>query len=78
MLLPLPSQTVTHSAYPHLFSPWRGGRLHLRNRIVHESMITRRVFDQRPSPAMIQYYANRARGGAAMVVSQPLNTARLQ
>jgi 2,4-dienoyl-CoA reductase-like NADH-dependent reductase (Old Yellow Enzyme family) len=27
---------------------------------------------------MVQYYANRARGGAAMVVTEPLNTSRLQ
>ncbi len=41
-------------------------------------MTTRRVFNQKPTPEMIQYYANRARGGAAMVVTEPLNTSRLQ
>jgi 2,4-dienoyl-CoA reductase-like NADH-dependent reductase (Old Yellow Enzyme family) len=64
--------------YPTLFSPWRQGRLRLRNRIVHAAMTTRRVFDQRPTESMVQYYANRARGGAAMVVTEPLNTSRLQ
>ncbi len=64
--------------YPALLSPWRSGRLQLRNRIVHTAMTTRRVFDQTPTAEMIQYYANRAQGGAAMVISEPLNTARIQ
>jgi dimethylglycine catabolism A len=41
-------------------------------------MTTRRVFNQTPTAEMIQYYANRARGGAAMVVAEPLNASRLQ
>ena len=41
-------------------------------------MTTRRVIDQAPGEAMIQYYANRARGGAGMVITEPLNTSRLQ
>jgi len=64
--------------YPSLFSPWRHGRLKLRNRIVHAAMTTRRVLDQTPTEAMLQYYANRARGGAALVVTEPLNSSRLQ
>lgn len=64
--------------YPHLLSPWRHGRLNLRNRIIHASMTTRRVIDSRPTDSMIQYYANRAAGGAAAVVTEPLNSARLQ
>ena len=66
------------SPYPHLLSPWQRGRLRLRNRIVHAAMTTRRVFDQTPTAEMVQYYANRARGGAAMVITEPLNTARIQ
>ncbi len=50
----------------------------MRNRIIHASITTRRVIDGRPTPAMIQYYANRAAGGAAAVVSEPLNCARNQ
>lgn len=64
--------------YPHLLSPWRHGRLNLRNRIIHASMTTRRVIDGRPTDSMIQYYANRAEGGAAAVVTEPLNSARIQ
>ncbi len=41
-------------------------------------MTTRRVIDQTPTAAMVQYYANRAKGGAAVVVTEPLNASRLQ
>ncbi|HVS76826.1 MAG TPA: hypothetical protein VHE11_07815, partial [Steroidobacteraceae bacterium] len=64
--------------YPALLSPYRHGRLALRNRILHASMTTRRVRECAPTPQMIQYYANRARGGAALVVTEPLNCARFQ
>ena len=69
---------VSENKYPLLFSPLVSGRLRLRNRILHASMTTRRVVDQRVTPGMVQYYANRARGGAALVVSEPLNMSRLQ
>ena len=64
--------------YPTLFSPWVGARLNLKNRIIHASMTTRRVREGRPTPEMIQYYANRAAGGVAAVVSEPLDCARIQ
>ena len=64
--------------YPHLFAPLTRGRLRLRNRIIHASITTRHVIDCRVTASMIQYYANRARGGAAAVVSEPLNMARVQ
>ena len=73
-----PVVNLPSDRYPMLLSPWRHGRLRLRNRIVHAAMTTRRVFDQTPSEPMVQYYANRARGGAAMVVTEPLNTSKLQ
>lgn len=64
--------------YPNLFEPWRRGRLNFRNRIVHAAMTTRRIFRETPTVSMIQYYANRARGGAAAVVTEPMNASRLQ
>jgi len=64
--------------YPHLFAPYDGPRLRLRNRILHASMTTRRVTASVVTDEMIQYYANRAAGGAALVVSEPLNMARAQ
>jgi hypothetical protein len=41
-------------------------------------MTTRRVTASLITPEMIQYYANRAAGGAALVVSEPLNMANVQ
>jgi 2,4-dienoyl-CoA reductase-like NADH-dependent reductase (Old Yellow Enzyme family) len=41
-------------------------------------MTTRRVTASLVTDEMIQYYANRAAGGAALVVSEPLNMARVQ
>lgn len=57
------------NAFPHLFSPARVGRLALSNRIVfaatsseladHEGFVTE---------DMVEYYAERARGGAGLLV----------
>ena len=43
---------VSENKYPLLFSPLVSGRLRLRNRILHASMTTRRVVDQRVTPGM--------------------------
>lgn len=61
------------SAYPHLFSPLslRGARL--RNRVVHASMSTRYAADGAVTQQLIDYHANRARGGAAMLVTETMN-----
>ena len=50
----------------------------LRNRIVHASMTTLRAADASTTPSQIQYYENRARGGAAMVVTEPLTFSSMQ
>ena len=70
--------TLEPDRYPTLLGPYRKGRLALRNRIVHASMSTRRVHTSAPTPQMIQYYANRARGGAALIVTEPVNSTRFQ
>lgn len=62
------------TAYPHLFSPLRLGRFTLKNRIVHAAMSTRYQEQGRVSDRLIAYHANRARGGAAMTVTEPLGT----
>ncbi|MFZ9304906.1 MAG: NAD(P)-binding protein [Steroidobacteraceae bacterium] len=61
------------SAYPRLFSPLTLRRQSLRNRVVHASMSTRYVTDGRVTDKLIDYHVNRARGGAAMLVTEPLN-----
>ena len=64
--------------YPRLFGRFEQGRLKLRNRVIHASMTTRRVKAGIATPEMIQYYANRAQGGAAAVVTEPLSMAHHQ
>ena len=59
--------------YPSLFSPLTLRRYTLRNRVVHASMTTRFVSDGRVTDKLIAYHVNRARGGAAMLVTEPLN-----
>ena len=58
--------------YPALRSPIVLAGITLRNRVVHASMTTVLASDGRVSPALIRYHANRALGGAAMTVTEPL------
>lgn len=60
------------TAYPHLFSPVRVGKRELPNRIVHASTSTHYADRGRVTDRLIAYYANRAKGGAAMLVSEPM------
>ncbi|RPI44052.1 MAG: FAD-binding protein [Betaproteobacteria bacterium] len=65
-------------AYPMLLSPFTLAGKRLRNRVVHASMTTRMGQNTRVTDRLIQYYANRARGGAALIVTEPLSMARHQ
>jgi dimethylglycine catabolism A len=67
------------SRYPALFSPLVlpcGARL--KNRVTHASMTTRMGRDQGVTEQQIRYYANRAKGGCALIVTEPLNSWREQ
>ena len=66
------------NGYPALFSPFTLAGKPLKNRIVHASMTTRMATQGRVNERHIQYYANRARGGAALIVTEPLSMARHQ
>ena len=66
------------TAYPNLFSPVRVGTRTLRNRIVHASTSTHYADRGQVTGRLIDYYANRARGGAAMLVSEPMGMLRWQ
>jgi len=66
------------SPYPRLFSPFDLAGKRLRNRIVHLSMTTALCTDGTVNPRHTQYYVNRARGGAGMIVSEPLSMTRFQ
>jgi 2,4-dienoyl-CoA reductase-like NADH-dependent reductase (Old Yellow Enzyme family) len=61
-----------------LFAPLAVGAHTLRNRIAHASMTTRMSVNRRVTDALVQYYANRARGGAALIVTEPVSAARFQ
>ena len=67
------ARKIVSTAYPHLFSPLQIGGVRLRNRVVHASMSTRYVSGGQVTDRLITYHANRARGGAAMLVTEPLN-----
>ena len=64
--------------YPSLFAPFTLADRPLRNRIVHASMNTHMAENTRVTERLIQYHANRARGGAALIVTEPISMARHQ
>ncbi len=57
------------SRYPHLLSPLQVGQHTLRNRVVMGSMHTRLEQASRSLERRIAFYAARARGGAALIVT---------
>ena len=61
-----------NEAYPNLFSPFALAGKTLKNRIVHASISPHFGAENGIKDGQIHYYANRAKGGAAMVVTEPL------
>lgn len=66
------------SDFDHLARPIRIGPETLKNRIVHAAVLTLLVEAQQPSDDFLRYHENRARGGAAMIVSETVNALRGQ
>jgi dimethylglycine catabolism A len=66
------------SDFPHLARAINIGAHTLKNRIVHCAILTRYVANQAPTDAFLKYHENRARGGAAMIVSETVNALRGQ
>ena len=64
--------------YPHLFTPLILAGRRLRNRVVHLSMTTALGREGHITPRHTQYFVNRARGGCAMIVTEPLAIASHQ
>ncbi|MCY4264123.1 MAG: NAD(P)-binding protein [Gammaproteobacteria bacterium] len=58
--------------YPTLFSPINLGRVTLRNRIAHAAILTRYYQGGRPTEQLLNYYRSRAKGGAGLIVTEPL------
>lgn len=61
--------------YSALSSPFVLAGKTLRNRVIHASMTTLLSTNGRVSGPLIQYHANRARGGAALTITEPLGMA---
>lgn len=53
-----------------LFEPWSLGRLRLRNRIAMAPMTRERALDGVPTEEMARYYARRAEGGVALIITE--------
>jgi len=58
--------------YPTLFSPVSLGGVTARNRIAHASIVSRFVHDGRATDRLVNYLGSRARGGAGLVVTEPV------
>lgn len=65
--------TEPHPEYPLLFSPLQVGPLTLRNRIVNSAHQTGFAQDKRYSDQLVEYHRERAKGGAALIVSQAMS-----
>jgi 2,4-dienoyl-CoA reductase-like NADH-dependent reductase (Old Yellow Enzyme family) len=67
------NKVLTESpAYPDLFKPFTLAGKPLKNRIVHAAILTALAQKGRVTDKLINYYANRAKGGAGMVVTEPV------
>ena len=62
----------------HIAAPLRRGRLQLKNRIVHAAILTRFAENERATERLITYHANRARGGAALIITEAVNALPMQ
>ena len=60
------------NAYPNLFSPWNLGSVRLRNRLAHASILTHYAKDGKPTQKLLNYLSGRAKGGAGLIVTEPL------
>lgn len=68
----------TDIEYPNLFSKITLAGKKLKNRIIHSAMSTRYAENGLPTERLINYHVNRAKGGAAATVVEPLAMRRGQ
>ena len=66
------------SDFKYMAAPLRRGRLALRNRIVHASILTRFAQGEDVTGALLRYHGARAAGGAAMIITEAVNALPLQ
>jgi 2,4-dienoyl-CoA reductase-like NADH-dependent reductase (Old Yellow Enzyme family) len=67
--------TTPHVSQASLFKPFELAGQSLKNRIVHAAMNTHMAANTKVTDQLIQYHANRAQGGAAMIVTEPISMA---
>ncbi len=67
-----------HDTHATLLSPFALGGRPLRNRVVYASISTLMAEAGSVTDRLIRYYANRARGGTALIVSEPMSIAAHQ
>lgn len=60
------------TAYPHVFSPVQVGGLTLRNRVFVSAHTTNFGADFLPTERHVAYHRERARGGAGLIITEPL------
>jgi 2,4-dienoyl-CoA reductase-like NADH-dependent reductase (Old Yellow Enzyme family) len=65
-------------AYPALRAPFVLAGVPLRNRLIHASISTFLAAESRVTDRLIHYYANRAQGGAALIITEPLSMIQRQ
>ena len=69
---------TTQTDFASLCAPLTLAGRRLRNRVVHASMTTLMAAGGRVSQTLVTYHANRARGGAAMTITEPIGMAHHQ
>jgi len=69
---------VMQTDFAALLAPLTLAGRRLRNRVVHASMTTLMASGGRVSETLVTYHANRARGGAAMSITEPIGMAHHQ
>lgn len=56
--------------YQYLFTPIRIGKTTIANRIVFAAHLTNLAEDNLPGPRLVAYYAERARGGCGLIITE--------
>jgi 2,4-dienoyl-CoA reductase-like NADH-dependent reductase (Old Yellow Enzyme family) len=77
-LAPADQSESRSTTYPTLFDGFTLAGRHLRNRIVHAAISPHFGAETGIKPGQFNYYENRARGGAAMVITEPVGIAAFQ
>ncbi|HVV29449.1 MAG TPA: mycofactocin system FadH/OYE family oxidoreductase 2 [Mycobacteriales bacterium] len=65
---------MSGTTYRHLFTPLRIGPVTVANRIVFSAHLTNYAENGRPSPQHAAYYAERAAGGAGLIITEEHST----